>query len=184
MIITSKLNEYIKTSGLGIEQLANQISRSGFSVKQAKTAIKNWQNGLQKPAPSKADIESLAKAFNVSVQQLKCWTSIHRYAPVSPTKARLVTDLVSGRGVQDALDILKFTSKRSAYFVIKVLKCAIADADEQEADVESLYIDVARVDGAGLRMGTKTWRAKDRGRAHAIRKQCCHIVLTVAQEKE
>ena len=56
----------MKTSGLGVEQLANQISRSGLSVKDAKKAIKKWQNGLQKPAPSKADVESLAKAFNVS----------------------------------------------------------------------------------------------------------------------
>lgn len=183
MIIASKLKDYIKTSGLNIEQLANQISRSGFSAGEAKTALKNWQKGLQKPAPSKADVESLAKALNVTVQELKCWKSMHRYAPVSPSKARLVTELVAGRGVQDALDILKFTSKRSAYFIEKVLKCAIANADEQEADVESLYINEARVDGAGVRLGTKRWIPKDRGRAHPIRKQCCHIVLTVAQEK-
>ena len=49
--------------------------------------------------------------------------------------------------------------------VIKVLKTAIADADEQEADVEELYVSEARVDGAGRRIGTKQYMEKDRGQS-------------------
>ena len=51
-------------------------------------------------------------------------------------------------------------------------------------DVEKLYVSEARVDGGGIRIGTKRWIAKDRGRAHPIRKECCHIKLTVAQEQD
>ena len=53
-------------------------------------------------------------------------------------KVRLVTDLIIGRPVQDAIDTLKFTRKRAAPMVDKVLRAAMADADEQQADVDTL----------------------------------------------
>jgi len=65
--------------------------------------------------------------------------------------------------------------------VDKVLKSAVADADEQQADVDNLYVSKAFVDDAGVRIGTKTWIAKDRGKAHAIRQRACHITVVVAQ---
>jgi large subunit ribosomal protein L22 len=86
-----------------------------------------------------------------------------------------------GRTAQDALDILKFTRKRASEMVSKTLQAAIADADEQEADVDNLYISEARVDDAGNRIGTKRWIAKDRGRAHPLNKKGCHIYVTVTQ---
>jgi large subunit ribosomal protein L22 len=79
------------------------------------------------------------------------------------------------------MDILKFTRKRSATMIEKVLKSAVANADEQQADVDSLYVSQARVDEAGVRIGTKRWIPKDRGRAHPIRKKACHIYVTVTQ---
>lgn len=96
-------------------------------------------------------------------------------------KARLVTQLIVGRSVQDAMDILKFTRKRAATMVEKVLKSAVANADEQQADVDNLYVSSARVDDAGIRIGTKRWMPKDRGRTHPIRKKACHIYVTVTQ---
>ena len=60
-------------------------------------------------------------------------------------------------------------------------KAAVADADEQQADVDTLYVCEARVDDAGVRLGTKRWIPKDRGRAHPIRKRACHIHVTVTQ---
>ncbi len=104
-----------------------------------------------------------------------------RYAPFSARKARLVTDMICGLAVQDAMDMLKFTPKRAAVIVDKVLKTAVADADEQQADVDKLYVSEARVDDAGVRAGTKRWIPKDRGRAHPIRKKACHIHITVSQ---
>ena len=66
--------------------------------------------------------------------------------------------------------------------VNQVLKAAVADADEQEADVDRLVVQEARVDDAGTRLGTKRWIPKDRGRAYQIRKRACHIHVTVTQE--
>ena len=63
----------------------------------------------------------------------------------------------------------------------KALKSAIANADEDAADVENLYVSQARVDGAGVRIGTKRWIAKDRGKAHSIRKMASHIHIIVAE---
>ena len=93
----------------------------------------------------------------------------------------MVTQLIVGRSVQDAIDVLKFTRKRAATMIDKILKSAVADADEQQADVVSLYVSSARVDDAGIRIGTKRWIPKDRGRAHPLRKKACHIHVTVTQ---
>ncbi len=100
---------------------------------------------------------------------------------MSPRKARLITGLIDGRDVQDALDVLTFTHKRAAEAFKKVLNNAIANAQEQEADKDELVVVETRVDQAGRRMGTKAWRAKDRGRAHPIRKEASHIHITVAE---
>ena len=132
--------------------------------------------------PRSEDVEKLAEAFGVDVNELSAWRSSYRYAPISPRKVRLVTQLIAGRGVQDALDVLKFTHKRAASMVSKVLKSAIASADEAQADVERLYVSETRADSAGVRVGTKRWIAKDRGRAHRIRKMASHIYVMVAQE--
>lgn len=106
------------------------------------------------------------------------WTSIHRYARVSARKARLVTGLIADRHVNEALDLLKFTPKRAAVMVDKVLRAAMADADEQEADVRELFVHEARVDEGPT---IKRFRPKDRGRAHPIMKRTSHIVVTVAE---
>ena len=82
--------------------------------------------------------------------ELMVWKSCHRYAPMAPRKVRLVADLIRGCYAQEALDILQFTNKRAAGMVRKVLQCAIANADEQEADIGRLYVSDARVDEGGI----------------------------------
>lgn len=167
---------------MSASDLAKHITRGGLDEKKAFSAVKNWTKNLYKPMPTSADIQSLAQALGVSVSDISEWRSAYKYAPSSPRKARLVTQLIAGRNAQDALDTLKFTSKRAAEMVKKVLESAIANADEQEADVEKLFVCEARVDGAGRRIGTKGWIAKDRGRAHPIRKEASHIYVSVAEE--
>lgn len=181
MIIADRLKKVIKKNGASVDSLAGELTRSGLTKKQAMSAIRNWQSGLMKPQPQKTDMEKLAKALGVEQGKIRGWQCIYRHAPSAPRKARLVTELIAGRDVQEALDILKFTHKRAASMIEKVLKSAIASADEHEADVDNLYISEARVDGAGVRLGTKRWIAKDRGRAHSLRKECSHIVITVAE---
>jgi large subunit ribosomal protein L22 len=181
MLSADKLKHICEQRQLSVEQLAEQLVRGGLNSQEAAVALKNWQKGLFKPAPRREDIRRLAAALSVEVNDLVDWRSSYRFAPISPRKARLVTQLIAGRSVQDAMDILKFTRKRAAEMIDKVLKSAIADADEQQADVDNLYISCARVDDAGVRIGTKRWMPKDRGRAHPISKKACHIYVTVTQ---
>jgi large subunit ribosomal protein L22 len=181
MLSADKLKEFCRERQIGIDELAGHLARGGFDVQQASVAIKNWQKGLFKPQPGTDDIRRLAGALSVETNDLVDWRSSYKYAPISPRKARLVTQLIVGRSVQDAMDILKFTRKRAATMIDKVLKSAIADADEQQADVDNLYVSSARVDDAGIRIGTRRWIPKDRGRAHPIRKKACHIHITVTQ---
>jgi len=181
MLSANKLTELCQQRQADIEQLASQLVRGGIDRKKAAVAIRNWQKGLFKPIPRSEDIRRLAAVLSVQVNDLVDWRSSYRFAPLSARKVRLVTQLIVGRSVQDAMDILKFTRKRAATMVNKVLKSAIADADEQQADMDSLYVSCARVEEAGVRIGTKRWIAKDRGRTHPIRKRACHIHITVTQ---
>ena len=182
MLSGSKLKQVSADRNVSAEQLAGYVAYGSRSNEKAVSAVKNWIRGLYKPLPTTEDVKRLAKGLAVEEAEISEWRASYRWAPSSPRKARLVTELISGRNVQDALDILKFEHKRVARMVEKLLSSAISNADEQEADVDSLYVMEARVDGAGRRLGTKGWIAKDRGRAHPIKKQASHIHVTVAQE--
>jgi len=181
MLSANKLDNLIKQQKKSVSELAAAIKRAGLSEQQAASAIKNWRKGLLKPLPRSSDIETLASALGVETTALSEWKSSVRYAPTSPRKAMLVTQLIAGRSAQEAIDLLKFTRKRAAEMVQKALKSAIANADENAADVENLYVSQARVDGAGVRVGTKRWIAKDRGKTHSIRKMASHIHITVTE---
>jgi len=181
MLSATKLKDLSEQRRIAIDDLADHLARGGRDKKKAAAAIRNWQRGLFKPKPRTEDVRRLAAALGVEISDLADWQSSCQYAPFSARKARLVTQLIVGRNVQDAMDILKFTRKRAAEVVNKVLKSAIADADEQQADVDNLYVSCARVDDAGIRIGTKRWIPKDRGRAHRISKKACHIYVTVTQ---
>ena len=181
MLSVNKLKELCEQREMSIEQLSGELVRGGLNAEAAAAAVRNWQKGLFKPIPRREDIRRLAAALSAEVNDLVDWRSSYRFAPISARKARLVTQLIVGRKVQEAMDILKFTRKRAATMIDKVLKSAVADADEQQADVDNLYVSCARVDDAGIRIGTKRWMPKDRGRAHPIRKKACHIHITVTQ---
>jgi large subunit ribosomal protein L22 len=93
----------------------------------------------------------------------------------------LVVDLIRGREINEAMNILKFTPNRAAVLVRNALTSAIANADEGEADVETLFVQQARVD-TGPTM--KRFREKDRGRAHPILKRTSHITIVVEEAKQ
>ena len=182
MLNVKKFNDICSEKKISLNVLASHLARGSRSQDEAETALDNWSRGLFSPAPNREDLEGLAGALDVTVQDISQWQASYRYAPMSARKVRLVTQLIKGRDVQDALDVLKFTSKRAAEAVRKVLQSAIANADEHEADVDNLYVSEARADQAGRRIGTKAWHPKDRGRAHPIRKEASHIYVVVAQD--
>ncbi len=108
------------------------------------------------------------------------WLAKHKYADMSARKVRLIADLIRGRDVNDALNILKFSPQRAASLMTKVLKSAIANADNAEADVETLFVQKAFVD-EGPTM--HRIQQKDRGRAHAIKRRTSHITVVVEAEE-
>jgi large subunit ribosomal protein L22 len=184
MLSTEKLQKVCLDNKITVEQLAAHLVSSGRDKKEAIAAVRNWKKGLFSPLPRKSDIENLAAGLGVEVNLISQWSSSYRYAPGSARKAGLIRGLIVGRGVQDAMDILKFTTKRAAAMVNKVLKSAVADAEEQQADIESLYVSDVRIDDAGIRVGTKRFIEKDRGRAHRILQKACHITVTVTEVYE
>jgi large subunit ribosomal protein L22 len=99
---------------------------------------------------------------------------------VAPQKARLVADLVRGKPVAEALDILTFSNQKSAGLVRKVLESAIANAENNEAaDVDELRVAEIFVD-QGFTLKRIKPRAK--GRADRILKRTSHITVTVTDE--
>lgn len=107
------------------------------------------------------------------------YTNLHRMARISPRKARLVADLIKGRPVEDALNQLTLSKKRAAVFFRQGLQAAIANADQDEANVRTLIVTDARVDEGPT---IKRFQPKDRGRAHQILKRTSHIRVTVDEE--
>ncbi len=102
----------------------------------------------------------------------------HRFARIAPRKARLVADLIRGMDVDKALTELTMSKKRAAWYLRTVLKSAIANAEEADADVTTLYVSESRVD-EGPTM--KRFQPKDRGRAHQILKRSSHLHVAVEE---
>jgi len=106
------------------------------------------------------------------------WRAKFKYARGSARKSRLIVDMIRGRGVQDALNILKFTPNLAAVQVRKVLTSAVANANEAEANVDKLVVATAFVDEGPV---MKRFQPKDRGRAHSILKRTSHITVVVEE---
>jgi large subunit ribosomal protein L22 len=104
----------------------------------------------------------------------------HKFARIAPRKARLILDLIRGRDVDDALALLKFSKKRAAVLVDKVVRSAVANAGEQEADTGALFVKEAWAD-PGPTM--KRFMPKDRGKAYNIMKRTSHLVVTLDERQ-
>ncbi|MBI5287153.1 MAG: 50S ribosomal protein L22 [Deltaproteobacteria bacterium] len=106
--------------------------------------------------------------------------AIARYVRVSPRKARLVGDLIRGKGVEEAMGILSLTRKAVAGTVTKVLKSAIANAENtKKMDVDNLYVKRVYVD-QGPTM--KRIHARAMGKANVIRKRMSHITVILDEK--
>jgi len=107
--------------------------------------------------------------------------AILRFVRLSPLKARFVADLVRGKKVDEAINILKFSNQRAAKIIKKVLESAIANAENnQGADVDELKVKHITVD-EGPTM--KRTRPRAKGRADRILKRTSHIIIRVSDGK-
>jgi len=108
--------------------------------------------------------------------------AILKYARISPRKVRRVTDLIKGRKAGDALITLRFMPHSSAKIVAKILKSAMANAEQKKvSDPESMKIAKAVV---GQGPTTKRIMPRAMGRADTIKKRTSHITVILSEEKE
>ena len=100
-----------------------------------------------------------------------------RGARLSAQKGRLVADLIRGKPVDQAINILAYTPKKGAALMRKLLESAIANAEHNDgADIDTLKIKKVHVErGAVL----KRFHARAKGRGTRVTKQTCHIYITV-----
>ncbi len=105
--------------------------------------------------------------------------AILRGVRLSAQKGRLVADLVRGKKVDQALNILAFCPKKGATIIKKVLESAIANAEHNDgADIDELKVKSIYVEKA---TSLKRFTARAKGRGNRIEKQTCHIFLTVGE---
>ncbi len=106
-----------------------------------------------------------------------------KYVRCSAQKARLVVDLIRGKQAGEAIGILQFTKKRIAHEVEKVLRSAIANAENrnEDLDVDSLYVSRAYVN-EGPRM--KRIRPAPMGRAYRYQRRLAHVIIHVADKNQ
>lgn len=102
-----------------------------------------------------------------------------RYLRMAPRKVRLVADLVRGRDVNEAIQILSFLNKKAALIVKKLVQSAVANADQKKTiDVDTLYIKHLTVDqGPTL----KRYMPRAMGRASEIKKKTSHVNLVLEE---
>ncbi|QBZ82286.1 50S ribosomal protein L22 [Hydrogenovibrio crunogenus] len=107
-------------------------------------------------------------------------SATHRFARISPQKARLVADLIRGKDVEAAVNILAFSDKKASELMSKVLNSAIANAENNEgADIDELKVTEAYVNEGPI---MKRMRARAKGRGNRILKRISHITVTVGDK--
>lgn len=99
----------------------------------------------------------------------------------SAQKGRLVANQIRGMGVEQAINLLTFSTKKAAESFKKVLDSAIANAEHNEgADIDELYISTVYVDEAPT---LKRFKARAKGRGNRILKRTCHLTVKVCDTK-
>jgi large subunit ribosomal protein L22 len=100
-----------------------------------------------------------------------------KYTRIAPRKARVVAEIIKGRPAGQAVSLLKFTPKKAAGILLKVLNSAVANAEQKtKTDVDTLYVKRVTVDGGPT---AKRWRPRAMGRAARIRKRTSHITIVL-----
>jgi large subunit ribosomal protein L22 len=108
------------------------------------------------------------------------WNATLRHAHIAPRKARLVADVVRGKRVEDALGLLRFTPKKAAGILRKLIQSALDNASKAAGvDEDRLYVTRIIVDDGPT---AKRWSPRAMGRATRIRKRTSHIQVGLEEE--
>ena len=115
----------------------------------------------------------------------KQFVARHRFARLTARKARLSADMIRGMDVNQAIETLEFSPRRASAFYLKVLKSAIANASQDEnVNINRLYVCDSRADDGPLHMGRLRWRPGPQGRAMPYRKRTSHLTVAVSEREE
>ena len=110
------------------------------------------------------------------------YRATHRFAYVSARKIRPFAQLIRGRNVDEALQLLRFVPNRGAKLLAEVVKSAYGNADDQECqNLDDLVVAEARIDGGPM---YKRIQPRARGTAFMIKKRLAHIVVTLAEPED
>jgi large subunit ribosomal protein L22 len=105
-----------------------------------------------------------------------------RFSRIAPRKARMIADLVRGRDAAEAIQLLQFTQKSGAPVLQKIIESAVANARQDGADVDTLFVSKATVDKAPNKFNRR-WRPRAMGRATRVTKGVSHIVIELDERK-
>jgi large subunit ribosomal protein L22 len=121
----------------------------------------------------------VANGSGVKTNERPGTRAVAKYIRISPYKVREVLDLVRGKHVQHAAEILRFSERDAAFVVGKVLASAVANAENNDGiDPEELYVSACYADEG---VTIKRFRPRARGRAGRIRKRTCHVTVIVSR---
>src|SRR5215212_11496494 len=110
------------------------------------------------------------------------YKAIHRFADTGPRKIRQFADLIRGRNVDEALQLLRFYHNRGAKLLESVVKSALGNADDQDCqNLDDLVVTESRVDGAPM---FKRIQPRARGTAFQIKRRMAHIIVTLSEPPE
>ena len=111
----------------------------------------------------------------------KTFRAVHRGAPMSARKARLVADMVRGKAVGAALDVLRNCGKRAAPMLSKVVMSALANAQlDASVDHNRLHVVDVRADTGAQR---QTWKIRARGQIFPRLSRHCHLTVVLAERE-
>ncbi len=103
-----------------------------------------------------------------------------KYVKISPQKAKLIADLIRGKNVNDAIQILSYVPRNGARLFLKVLKSAIANAEQKKVvDIDTLYVKNAYADKSFM---LKRVMPKAMGRADIIQKRYSHLTVVLDEK--
>jgi large subunit ribosomal protein L22 len=119
------------------------------------------------------------------LEPVKEFTARHRFAHITARKARYVADLIRGRSVNEALELLQFTPNRGSAFYSKVLRSAVANASHDESvNMNRLFVSECRADDGPLLQGRLRYRPGPQGRAMPFARRLSHLVVKVREVDE
>ena len=105
--------------------------------------------------------------------------AVAKYIRIAPRKARIVIDLIRGKSVGEAVNILRYTPKVASQPIEKVIRSAVANAEHNyDMNADELYVAEARVDAGPV---IKRYRPRAQGRIYPVLKRSCHITVVVKE---